>query len=53
MRKPRSTRAVESLKNQDNLGKHGTKMAIKQFNVGNFGVKVAMVILINKVDKHS
>ena len=25
-------------------------MAIKQFNVGNFGAKVAMVILINQVD---
>jgi hypothetical protein len=50
MRKPRPTRTVESLKKRDNHGKNGTKMTIKQFDVGNFGAKVAMVILINKVD---
>lgn len=49
MKKPRATRAVD-IKKRDNHGKHGTKMATKQLDVGNFGANVAMVILINKVD---
>jgi hypothetical protein len=49
MRKPRPTRTVALLKNQDNSGKHGTKTAIKQFNVVNFVTEVSLVILLNTV----